>query len=246
MDRSTYIAMSGAAQIMRAQAEVSHNLANANTVGFKAQLSAFKSLPVQGPGAPTRINAVDDGSGFDHSAGPIVTTGRDLDVAVKGKGWIAVQAPDGSEAYTRAGNLQVDATGLLTDARGNPVIGDGGPITIPPTAHVQIGEDGTISMVPQGQTPNTLSSVARIKLVDPAAADLRQGSDGLMHLANGATAPADAGVQLVSGSLESSNVKATDMLVRMIELSRQFEMNVRSITTAKNDAQSASQLLRLS
>lgn len=245
MDRSTYIAMTGAAQIMRAQSEVAHNLANASTVGFKSELSAFQSVPVLGEGAPTRINAVDRGEGTDMRAGPMMSTGRDLDVAVKGDGWVAVQAPDGSEGYTRAGDLKIDASGLLTDARGNPVLGDGGPISIPPSGHINIGADGTISVVPQGQTANTLSSVGRIKLVNPPADQLQLGSDSLMHLRNGGTAPADAGVQLASGMLESSNVKPTDMLVKMIELSRQFEMQVRSISTAKDDAQAASKLLQV-
>lgn len=246
MDRATYIAMTGASQMMRAQSEVANNLANANTTGFKAELSAFRSLPVQGAGVPSRINVVDDGSGEDLTPGEMITTGRNLDVAVKGNGWIAVQAPNGSEAYTRAGSLQIDANGLLTDRNGDPVLGDGGPISVPPASHITIGSDGTISIVPQGQTPNTLSSIGRIKLVNPPGKQLQLGADGLMHLQGGGTAPADANVQLVSGTLESSNVKPTDMLVRMIELSRQFEMQVRAIHTADNDAQASSKLLQLS
>src|ERR1700761_6072020 len=145
MDRSVYIAMTGATQTMRAQDAVSHNLANASTVGFKSELSSFQSVPVLGPGADTRINAVAQGVGQDNTQGSIQQTGRSLDVAVNGAGWIAVQAPDGSEAYTRAGNLEMDAEGNLTDSRGNPVMGTGGPITVPQSAQISIGKDGTIS-----------------------------------------------------------------------------------------------------
>ena len=144
MDRSLYVAMTGATQIMRAQEAVSHNLANASTVGFKSELSAFQSLPVLGQGEATRINAVARGIGADTTQGSVTSTGRSLDVAVQGSGWIAVQAPDGSEGYSRAGDLQLTADGLLTDANGNPVLGNGGPISLPASAQLRIGEDGTI------------------------------------------------------------------------------------------------------
>jgi flagellar basal-body rod protein FlgF len=244
MDRSLYVAMTGASQILRAQAEVSHNLANASTVGFKAELGAFRDLPVLGEGLPTRINAVARGSGHDFSSGTLSTTGRDLDVAVQGQGWIAVQSPDGSEGYTRAGNLQLTPDGMLTDARGDPVLGDGGPITLPPASHVDIGADGTVSVVPLGERPDTLVTVDRIRLVNPPVDQLRQDGDGLMHLANGGRAPADAGVRLASGVLEGSNVNPSTALVKMIELSRQFEMQIRAIHNADENAQAASQLLR--
>lgn len=244
MDRSLYVAMTGAAQTMRAQAEVAHNLANASTSGFKAELSAFRSVPVLGDGERSRINAVAQGSGWDLSAGPQITTGRDLDVAVQGQGWIAVQAPDGSEGYTRAGGLQISADGLLTTAAGQPVLGDGGPISVPPYTQLSIGDDGTVSVVPQGQGPDTLAVVGRIKLVNPEPAQLVKGGDGMMHLAGGGSAPADAGVRVASGVIESSNVNPSEQLVRMIELARQFEMQVRGIRTADDNARAATQLLQ--
>lgn len=246
MDRSLYLAMTGAAQILRAQTEVSHNLANASTVGFKAELSAFHGLPVLGQGLPTRINAVDGGDGYDFTPGTQSTTGRDLDVAVQGPGWIAVQSPDGGEGYTRAGNLQLTPDGMLTDARGDPVLGDGGPITLPPASHVDIGADGTVSVVPLGERPDTLVSVGRIRLVNPPAAQLQQGSDGLMHLRGGGQAPADASVQVASGVLEGSNVNPSTALVKMIELSRQFEMQIQAIHNADENARASSQLLQAS
>ncbi len=245
MDRSLYVAMTGATQMMRAQSEVAHNLANADTVGFKAQMSAFQPLAVQGPGMATRINGVANGQGVDLRPGGQIDTGRELDVAVRGDGWIAVQAADGSEAYTRAGELRLTPDGMLTDARGNLVMGDGGPISVPQSTQMTVGNDGTISVVPAGQTPETMAAVGRIKLVNPAGADLSLGSDGLMHLAAGASASADPAVTIQSGTLESSNVNPSQTLVQMIQLSRQYELQVRAIKSADENAQSASRLLQM-
>ncbi|HTC25537.1 flagellar basal-body rod protein FlgF [Dyella sp.] len=244
MDRSVYIAMTGATQTMRAQDAVSHNLANASTVGFKSELSAFQSVPVLGPGANTRINAVAQGIGQDETQGAIQHTGSPLDVAVNGPGWIAVQAADGSEAYTRAGNLQIDADGNLLDSRGNPVMGDGGPITIPQSSQISIGKDGTISTVPMGQGPDTIAAVGQLKLVNPDPTQMSEGSDGLMHMNDGSTADADSTVTVTSGAVEASNVNPSSELVKMISLSRQYEMQVRSIKTAEDDADDSAKLLQ--
>ena len=244
MDRSLYVAMTGATQILRAQDAVSHNLANASTVGFRAELDAFQSLPVQGPGEATRINAVARGTGADPSQGSITSTGGPLDVAVQGSGWIAVQAPDGSEGYTRAGDLKLTAEGVLTDARGNPVLGNGGPISLPDSAQVRIGDDGTISTVPLGEGPATVAALDRLRLVNPDPAQLVQGADGLMHLAGGGSADPDPAVRVTAGALEGSNVNASSELVRMIALSRQYDMQIKSIKAAEDNASSASKLLQ--
>ena len=246
MDRSLYVAMTGATQIMRAQEAVSHNLANASTVGFKSELSAFQSLPVLGQGEATRINAVARGIGADTTQGSVTSTGRSLDVAVQGSGWIAVQAPDGSEGYTRAGDLQLTADGLLTDANGNPVLGNGGPISLPASAQLRIGEDGTISTVPIGEGPSTVAALDRLRLVNPDPTQLVQGGDGLMHLVGGATATPDATVRVTSGALENSNVNASSELVKMIALSRQYDMQIKSIKASEDNAASASKLLQSS
>lgn len=244
MDRSVYIAMTGATQTMRAQDAVSHNLANASTVGFKSELSAFQSVPVLGPGAATRINAVAQGVGQDDTQGTIQHTGRSLDVAVNGPGWIAVQSPDGSEGYTRAGDLQLDADGNLTDSRGNPVMGAGGPVTIPDSSSITIGKDGTISTVPMGQGPSTIAAVGQLKLVNPDPTQMSEGSDGLMHMNDGGTADTDSTITVTGGALEASNVNPSTELVKMISLSRQYEMQVRSIKTAEDDADDSSKLLQ--
>lgn len=245
MDRSVYVAMTGATQMMRAQTEVAHNLANADTVGFKTQLSAFQPLPVQGQGLGTRVNGVAQGIGWDLRAGAQTDTGRPLDVAVQGDGWLAVQTADGGEGYTRAGQLQLDADGLLTDVRGNPVMGDGGPITVPDATQISIGADGTVSVVPKGQGPETTSVIGKLKLVNPAPDQLQLGEDGLMHLSGGGVAQADPAVTLKSGVLEASNVNPSQTLVQMIQLSRQYELQVRAIRTADDNAQSATRLLQV-
>lgn len=242
MDHSIYVAMTGASQMMRAQDAVSHNLANASTTGFKSELTSFTSAPVLGDGQKTRINTVAYGLGNDMTQGPLQSTGGTLDIAVRGPGFIAVQAPDGTEAYTRAGDLQLTADGTLTDAKGNPVVGGGGPITLANATKLQIGEDGTISAVPQGQGPETVSTLDRIKLVSGDTA-MVQGSDGLMHPADGNTAQADDTVRLATGTLEGSNVNASAELVKMISLSRQYEMAVKSIKTAEDNADSSIKLL---
>ena len=246
MDRLIYTAMTGAKHALEQQATTSHNLANATTTGFRAQIDQFRAVPVQGAALATRAFVVDSTTGSDFRAGVIQQTGRDLDVAVQGDGWIAVQAADGSEAYTRAGNLQLTADGLLTDSRGNLVLGDGGPISLPPSGQVGIGSDGTISVVPSGQAPSTVTSVGKLKLVNPPANQLALGSDGLMHLAGGGVAQADPAVSVKSGVLESSNVNPSETLVQMIELSRQYELQVKAIKNADDNAQSATRLLQLS
>lgn len=245
MDRLAYIAMTGAKQTMQTQAVISNNLANASTTGFRAELIGADSAPVYGDVHPSRVNVVSAGFGADYGHGALTTTGRDLDVAVNGEGWIAVQAADGSEAYTRAGDLYVDAFGVLKTGAGFPVVGNGGPVAIPPNGSLSIGGDGTVSVVPLGQDANTLTTVDRIKLVKPANDALVRGDDGLFRLREGGTAAADASVQLANGALEASNVNAASALVDMIELSRLYEMQVKMIATARDDADRAAQLMRM-
>jgi flagellar basal-body rod protein FlgF len=244
MDRSLYVAMTGATQTMRAQTEVSHNLANASTSGFKARIAAFQSVPVLGDGLATRVNAISQGLGSDFTGGSILSTGRELDVAVQGSGWIAVQAPDGGEAYTRAGDLRVDESGLLTTANGLPVLGDGGAITVPPYSKLDIGSDGSVVVVPQGQSAATVAAVGKLKLVNPDVGLLEPDGNNLMRLRDGGVAEADPGVRVAGGMLEASNVNPSEMLVKMISLSRQFDLQMQGIRNADTNAQSATRLLQ--
>jgi flagellar basal-body rod protein FlgF len=245
MDRMLYVAMTGAKETLRAQTVNNHNLANVSTTGFRADLAAFQSRAVDGTGFASRVYATNGTIGWDDTSGALLTTGRDLDVAVNGRGWIAVQGPDGKEAYTRAGNLQVDANNQLMTATGLPVMGDSGPITVPPYSSIFFARDGSVSIVAQGQTPDTTSTVARIKMVNPANDAVERGDDGLFRMKDGSDAPADAAVQLSSGVLESSNVNTAEAMVNMIELARQFEMQVKAIRTAEENAGSATQLLKI-
>jgi flagellar basal-body rod protein FlgF len=245
MDRMLYVAMTGAKETLRAQTVNNHNIANVSTTGFRADLAAFQSRAVDGSGYASRVYATNGTTGFNDQSGALLTTGRDLDVAVTGKGWIAVQGADGKEAYTRAGNLQVDATGQLMTATGQPVLGDGAPINIPPYTSIFFARDGSVSIVAQGQTPDTTATVGRIKLVNPPEEQIERGEDGLFRMKDGSDAPPEANVQVVSGVLESSNVNAAEAMVNMIELSRQFEMQVKAIRTAEENAASATQLMRI-
>lgn len=245
MDRMLYIAMTGAKQTLIAQVANTHNLANASTTGFRADLEAFRAMPVYGHGQPSRVYAMAERPGTDLSAGTVTATGRELDVAVSGDGWLAVQTADGGEAYTRAGDLRVSGNGQLVNGAGHAVLGNGGPVSIPPSEKIEIGVDGTITSRALGQAPNTLAAVDRIRLVNPPKADLMKGIDGLMRLRNGAQAEIDPNVRLVAGSLESSNVNAVEAMVNMITLSRQFEMQVKAMRTTEEIDQAAAQILRM-
>jgi flagellar basal-body rod protein FlgF len=245
MDKMIYLAMTGAKQTEFAQAINSNNLANVSTTGFRADLHAFSSVPVDGPGADSRVNAVVEAYGTDFAKGPVASTGRELDVAIQGDGFLAVHGEGGREAYTRAGDLRLDSGGLLTNGAGRLVMGEGGPVAVPPHTSLSIGTDGTVSVQPLGQGPETLAIVDRIKLVDPDPRELAKGADGLFYKADGEDAEASASVRLTAGALEQSNVNIARTLVNMIELSRQYEMQVNVIKTSKEDADAAAQLMRV-
>ena len=246
MDRLIYTAMTGAKHVFLQQAGVAHNLANASSSGYRAQEHKFRAVPVQGEGLPTRSFVVDASVKDVFDQGPMAFTGRALDVAVQGKGWIAVQTPDGKEAYTRAGSLDVNANGQLQTKTGLNVVGEGGPITIPPDSRIAIAPDGTISVVPTFGVPNTVNTVGRVKLVNPDEAQLERGADGLFRQKNGQPAALDANVRLAPETLEGSNVNVVDTMVNMISLARQFEMQMKMLTTADANARAAGQLLTLS
>ncbi|MDA8260102.1 MAG: flagellar basal-body rod protein FlgF [Betaproteobacteria bacterium] len=245
MDRLIYTAMTGAKHILEQQATTSHNLANATTTGFRAQIDQFRAVPVQGAPLATRAFVVDSTTGSDFRGGAIQHTGRELDVAVQGDGWIAVQAADGSEAYTRNGSLKMDENGVLLTRDGLAVMGDGGPLAIPPGRNIALAKDGTISLVPDGSAATGLTSVGRLKLVNPPQADLVRGDDGLFRLKDGSAADADPKVNLVSGALESSNVNVVDEMVNMISLARQFDMQMKLLQNAENNDGKAAQLLSM-
>ena len=235
--------MTGAKQIMQAQAVNNNNIANASTTGFRADTVTFSSAPVYGPGYATRVNAVAGDAGTDFSTGVLTSTSRPLDVAVNGKGFIAVQGTDGKEAYTRAGDLQITDSGAVTTSGGLPVLSESGPLIIPPASSVTIGSDGTVSVVPLGLSAAAQSQVDRIKLVNPSTKDLKKGDDGLFRLKSGLKAPTDETVTVQSGELESSNVNAAQSLVNMIELQRLYEFQIKSMNSADSNEQAAERLM---
>lgn len=243
MDRLIYTAMTGALHTLNQQATVSQNLSNASTTGYRAETNAFRAVPIFGDGLPTRAFVVDSTTGSDFTPGPIQQTGRNLDVAVQGSGWIAVQLENGEEAYTRQGNLQISASGILQTQGGLNVKGDAGLITAPPDNRITIAKDGTVSAVPITPLPNTVIIIDRIKLVDPPAEQMVKGGDGLFRLREGGEANADAKVFLTSGALEGSNVNLVHEMVSMIALARQFDMQMKILESAEHNAQQASEIM---
>ncbi|MEO6974258.1 MAG: flagellar basal-body rod protein FlgF [Gallionella sp.] len=245
MDRLIYTAMTGASHVLQQQAAVAENLANASTTGFRATLNSFRAVPLVGEGLPTRTFVVDSTTGSDFSPAAIQQTGNPLDVAVQGAGWIAVKGADGKEAYTRNGSFQISPNGVLQTQTGLSVLGDTGPITIPPDTAVTFGKDGTISTVPNGSGAASVETVGRLKLVNPPANQLDRGGDGLFRLQNGLPAPADAHVEVAPGSLEGSNVNTVSALVNMISLARNFDMQMKMLQTADTNAQHATSVISL-
>jgi flagellar basal-body rod protein FlgF len=242
MDRLIYLAMAGAQQLLQQQAVTAHNLANASTTGYRAETTTFRVAPVAGPGMPTRAYALESTPGADLTPGTVQATGRDLDVALEGAGFFTVEATDGTEAYTRAGSFDVSPDGQLMTRNGLTVLGEGGPIVVPPDSRIQVGRDGTVSAITPGQS-TAVNVLGRLKLVNPGAADVQKGSDGLFRLRNGQPADADPAVTVTAGALESSNVNPVAAMVDMINLARNFEMQMKLIQNADGNEQRANQLL---
>ncbi len=245
IDKALYVAMTGASATLKAQGSVAHNLANGDTVGFQATLSGTVAAPVAGEGLASRVAASHRTLGVSAAPGAIITTGNPTDVALHEGRWLAVQAPDGGVGYTRAGDLQLTANGLLTTASGQPVLDQGGaPVAVPPHETLTIGNDGTISIVPLGQPPSTITEAGRLQVIAADTSQLVRGDDGLMRTAPGTPPPPPAaGAVLTAGAVEGSNVDSTAMLVSMIQLARQFEMQVRVLQSGDENARAANSLL---
>ena len=246
MDRLIYTAMSGATQSMARQAAVANNLANVSSTGYRAEEHRLRAVQVMAssPGAlPTRAFAIDASTHNNFALGPMLETGRTLDVALQGQGWIAVTMADGSEAYTRDGSLQTDINGVLQTRGGLTVQGDGGVISIPPDQKISIGTDGTVSVVPETGAQNTVNAIGRIKLVNPPEETLVRGEDGFFRGASGDAATVDPAVKLAGGMLEGSNVNPAEQMVTMISLGRQFEMQMKMISMAEANDRSATNVI---
>ena len=246
MDKMLYVAMTGASQNALAQKAHANNLANISTSGFQRDLEQARSMPVFGDSFPARAYAMTERPATDFSPGALQETGRDLDIAIGGDGFIAVQAPDGSEAYVRTASLNIDAVGVLRAGNGMPVMGNGGPIAVPPEQKIEVGQDGTITIRAMGEGPRVMAEVDRIKLVNPDLKTMTKGLDGMIHTKSGQPADADANVQVVSGFLEASNVNAVEEMTSVLALARQFELHVKMMNTAKEGDEAMARVLQIS
>ena len=245
MDNLLYIAMSGAKENMNALAVRSNNLANASTIGFKADFENARAMQAYGEGLPTRVFSMAEEPGQNMSSGAIETTGRELDVAVKGDGWIAVEDSDGNEAYTRMGSLVLDQDGTLRTSDGRAVLDDSGEhIELPALSKIEINQDGTVGGRPDGEGSEVFEEYQRIKLVNPEKTAMYRGTDGLFRMKSGATAEESDSVRLINGALESSNVNVVDEMIYLIRIQRQYDMQVKLMSTAKEMDESQNQLLR--
>ena len=239
MDRMIYLSMSGAKAALSRQDSLANNLANVSTNGFRAELTAFRAVPIRGDGASTRVFSLETTPGYNDEQGPINATGRNLDVAMTGKSWLAVQGLDGTEAYTRAGSMEVNSEGVLVTRDGLQVNSDGGgAITVPQNAHVDIGDDGTITALVDGQKPQ---QIGKLKMVTPDV-PMTRGTDGLFRADDGDLS-ADPAAKLQSGALEGSNVSPVATMVGMIAAARQFEHQMKMLENAEKQDQQASKLL---
>lgn len=247
MDRAIYIAMTGAKHNMLAQAAHSNNLANASTTGFRADFEQARAMPVFGEHYPSRAYSMTERPASDFNEGPLISTSRDLDVAIAGQGFLAVLDENGEEAYTRRGDLTVDAAGQVLNGDGRPVMGEGGPLVIPPYQQLFIGNDGVISVRAPGDGPQELLQVDALKLVNPDLQTMEKGTDGLFRPNQGdAVLVADPLVQVRSGYLEGSNVKAVTELVSILSLSRQYEMQIKMMKSAEEASEASQRLLQMS
>ncbi|QTH71021.1 flagellar basal body rod protein FlgF [Pseudoalteromonas xiamenensis] len=253
MDKMLYVAMSGAKQSLRGLALKANNLANANTTGFKADFAQARSMQAFGEGLPTRVFAMQERPGTNMTSGAIVETGRDLDIAITDKGWLAVQDAAGNEAYTKVGTLNITPDGALVTAHGKQVIGEGGPIILPiPIDKIEISPDGAVQIRPQGAPANFLEVVDRIKVIAADNNQLEKGNDGLFRPKTDALEDGACGfceiapeIKILSGSLEMSNVNPVHEMVDMINHQRQFEMQIKLMKSAEEIDERHTSLLRI-
>ncbi len=244
MDKLLYVAMSGAMQSMQSQNIHSHNLANVDTVGFKADFAQARSMPVFGEHYPSRVYAMTENPGVNYDSGPLMITGKDLDIAVDGEGWIAVVDAEGNEALTRSGELFIDHLGFVTTREGHTVMGNAGPLVVPPFEKLEIGVDGTVSIRALGQGPEALTELDRIKLVKPPLEELEKGLDGLFRRKDGLIEDPDFTVRLVKGALERSNVNAVESLLSILSAARQFELQVKMMEKSEEMDASAARVMQ--
>lgn len=245
MDRLIHTALSGLRGAMSRQATTANNLANVSTTGFRAEMSAARSTWIRGATLGARAQATQEVTGADMRAGTVTATGRDMDIAMQGDALLAVQASDGSEAYTRRGDLQVSATGVVTTGDGHPVLGESGPLTLPPADSVRIAEDGAVWIVPAGGDPNAPTQIDRLKLASPTGSSVVKGLDGLFRVRGDGALPSDPQARVTPRSLEGSNVEVSQALIDMVEASRSWDTQLNLVNSLRDLDTSAADLMRL-
>ena len=233
MDRMIHLNLRAMQGVLNRQTAIAHNMSNADTTGFKAEIVTAQAKYLEGEGLQSRATVNEYVLTADLNPGAVKETGRPLDIAIGGQGMLAVQAPNGDEGYTRRGDLMMTESGLVTTGDGHPVLGEGGPLTLPPADSVRIAEDGGVWIVPAGGNPNQPQQVDRLRIVSTAGSEVVKGEDTLFRVKNGGVLPSNPDARLRSGALEGSNVNMTEALVDMIETSRAYETQVKLLTTAK-------------
>ncbi len=246
MDRALYLAMSGGTQVMNAQTIHANNLANVSTTGFRSDFEQARSMQVNGDFYPSRVYAMTENPGTNFEMGPLQNTGRSMDIAIQSNGFIAVLDGSGQETYTRAGDLQLTLSGQLVTGTGLPVMGAAGPIFLPPLDDLDISEDGTISIIPQGGDGTQITALNRVKLVSAEPEALVKGDDGLIRTKSGEQLQQDNSVQVISGYLEGSNVNAVEEMTSIMGLSRRFEMNIKVMNTVRENENASARILERS
>ncbi|MCH7629236.1 MULTISPECIES: flagellar basal body rod protein FlgF [Novosphingobium] len=245
MDRLIYTAYSGMSGSMVRQRVIASNMANAQTTGFRAEMLNALPVTLKGPSLEARAMTEGEVRGASMKQGALVETGNPLDVALQGRTMLSVQAEDGSEAYTRRGDLSIDPTGVLVNGDGRPVVGDAGPVTVPPGSKVSIGPDGSVLVADPATPDQPPQQVARIKIASFEGSQIQKGLDGLFRVVGGGVLPADEDAKVNIGALEQSNVDPTAILVEMVEAQRLFDMRTKLISTAKEVDENSASLMRL-
>lgn len=245
MDKMIHSSLSAMQGIMARQTAIANNMANAATTGFRAEVVNAKAKHLSSAQLDSRAIAYERVFAADLASAPVTATRRPLDIALDGDAMLSVQSRNGETAYTRRGDLSLNESGLVTTGAGDPVLGENGPLIIPPAEKISIAKDGGVWIVPQGGNDSEIQQVDRLALVSFTGSDIVKGNDNLFRVRGGGALPADADARLTSGALEGSNVNMTASLVDMIEASRAWETQVKLLSTAKELDSSGVSLMQL-
>lgn len=261
MHAALYISKTGLSAQDTRLAAISNNLANVATAGFKKDRVVFEDLLYQiqrQPGASSSQSTelpsgMQIGTGVRVSSsqklftqGALQTTGEALDIGVNGRGFFEIMMPDGSSAYTRDGQFQVNANGEVVTGQGH-ILNPG--LTVPADAQtITVGQDGVVTVKLPGQPePVNIGNINLVDFVNPSGLQAMGGNLYSETIASGnpqQSTPGQNGMgRLAQGSVESSNVEVVEELVDMITTQRAYEMNSKAISTADQMLQFVTQNL---